>query len=376
MIQTQAAQTVVADITASAPQPTTALPPPPGPTPNPDIPVAVVPTPAPGEPAAFANYNTTINSGPGTNYIVYTLLLTGRTAKIVGKSEDSQWWAVSVPVAPTGSGWVSASWVTASNADSVPVLPAPPVPPTTEPIPPGPDDPQATALINLYVRSGPGLNFPAYGVALAGDTGMVIGKSEDGQWWVVRINPQKVGMGYGWVPVPLTLASNVESVQTIKNPIASTVIPPSSPAAGVPSATAVEYVNVRTGPGTNYPVLGVAQPGASAEVSGKSADSAWWQVKIPTQYSSSGFGWISASFVITQNTQNVPVVAAPPPPPAVPATPPPPSGTGCSLASQSPADGTQFAPGNGVLHHLGPAEHQLDEVGPERSGYPLRRGGK
>ena len=63
MIQTQAAQTVVADMTQNAPVPTdappTALPPtaeptmapPPGATPDPNIPVAVVPTPASGEPS-------------------------------------------------------------------------------------------------------------------------------------------------------------------------------------------------------------------------------------------------------------------------------------------------------------------------------------
>ena len=72
MIQTQAAQTVVADLTKNAPAPTQAPPAtaepsaaptlaqPPGPTPDPNIPVAVVPTPAPGEPAAIANYNTII----------------------------------------------------------------------------------------------------------------------------------------------------------------------------------------------------------------------------------------------------------------------------------------------------------------------------
>ena len=72
-IQTQAAQTVVADLTAQAPPPAeptqapTATLPPPGPTPDPNLPVAVVPTPAPGEPAAIANYNTGIFSGPGEN---------------------------------------------------------------------------------------------------------------------------------------------------------------------------------------------------------------------------------------------------------------------------------------------------------------------
>jgi uncharacterized protein YraI len=349
LIQTQAAQTVVADLTKNAPVPTQAPPPtavptqaaPPGPTPDPSIPVAVIPTPAPGEPTAIANFNTTINSGPGTNYVVYASFLGGRSAKVVGKSEDGLWWAVSVPVAPNGTGWVDGAWVTVSNADGVPVLPTPPVPPTVDLVPPAAGDPQATALANLFVRTGPGTNFPAYGVAPAGVTGRVIGKSEDGQWWVVRLDPAKVGAGYGWVMAQYTYAQNVEGVQTIKTPVASTQEVPPPPPAGAPTATAVDFVNVRSGPGTNYPVLVVAPPGASGEVSGKSSDGLWWQVKLSTQYSSDGFGWVSADWVITQNTGSVPVVDAPPAPPVVETTPPPSGGsTGCAVVSQTPADGT------------------------------------
>ena len=355
MIQTQAAQTVVADMTQNAPVPTdappTALPPtaeptmapPPGATPDPNIPVAVVPTPAPGEPAAVANYNTIIYSGPGTNYVVYATLLGGRSVKVVGKSEDGLWWAISVPVAPGGSGWVDAAWVTASNVDSVPVLPTPPVPPTVELVPPGPDDPQATAIANVYVRAGPATNFPAYGIAPFGANALVLGKSEDGQWWVVRLNPSNVGVGYGWVSAQYVTTANTASVQTIKNPDTYPVVTPVPPAAGAPTGTATEYLNVRSGPGTNYPVLAVAPPGATGEITGKSADGAWWQVKIPTQYSSTGLGWVSASYVIPQNAGSVPVVAAPPAPPTVAATAvPPTSGSGCVLVSQSPADGTTY----------------------------------
>jgi hypothetical protein len=81
-------------------------------------------------------------------------------------------------------------------------------------------------------------------------------------------------------------------------------------------------------------------------VSGKSADGGWWQVKVSTQYSPDGFGWVSADWVVTQNTGSVPVVEATAPPPTVPATPPPPTGTvSCALLSQSPADATVFSPG-------------------------------
>lgn len=355
LIQTQAAQTVVADITKNAPTQapappatSTATPPPPGPTPDPNIPVAVIPTPASGEPTAIANFNTTIYSGPGTNYVVYASFLGGKTAKVVGKSEDGLWWAISVPVAPTGAGWVDAGWVTVSNAGSVPVLPTPPVPPTVEMVPPGASDPQATAIVNVFVRTGPAANFPAFGIAPAGAIGKVIGKSEDGQWWVVRLNPERVGAGYGWVMAQYTQASNVSNVQTIKNPVTYASAPPPAPPAGAPSATAVDYVNIRSGPGTNYPVLVAAPPGTTGEVTGKSADSTWWQVKISTQYSADGFGWVSADWVLTQNTGNVPVVAPPAAPPTIEATPPAPSPTfGCVLIAQSPTDYTQFTPGAG-----------------------------
>ena len=70
MIQTQAAQTVVADLTLNAPPPPTATLPPAGPTTDPNIPVAVVPTAAAGSPSAVARSRTTIYSGPGTDYVV------------------------------------------------------------------------------------------------------------------------------------------------------------------------------------------------------------------------------------------------------------------------------------------------------------------
>ena len=269
---TQAPPTEAAAVTPAAPEATQAAPtaaaptqaaPPPGPTPDPNLPTAVIPTPAPGEPAAVANYNTTIFSGPGTAYVVYAAFLGSETAKVVGKSEDSLWWAISIPVASNGNGWVDAGWVTVSNADSVPVLPTPPVPPTTALVPPGPDEPQAAAIANTYVRTGPAVTFPAYGIAPGGANARVLGKSEDGLWWVVRLDPAQIGAGYGWVEAQYTQALNVEEVPTVATPVAAESAPPPAPPAGAPSATTLDYVNVRSGPGTNYPVLVVAPPAVS-----------------------------------------------------------------------------------------------------------------
>ena len=234
-----------------------------------------------GCPSAQATTAVNVRSGPGENYTIFGVLQAGSQAQVVGKSEDGMWWALNMPVSPTGRGWVSGDYVAASNADGVPVMPAPPVPPTVEPVAPGPDDPQATALQPVYVRMGPGETYPAYGIAQPGQTALVIGRSEDGAYWVVRVNPQVIPNGFAWVQASLVQATNMENAPVIDAPPApaSAPVPPPS-TTGAPMATATTAVNVRTGPSTDYPVLGVAQTGQSAEIAGVSQDGGWWQVRV------------------------------------------------------------------------------------------------
>ncbi|OGN89064.1 MAG: hypothetical protein A2Y88_09365 [Chloroflexi bacterium RBG_13_48_10] len=301
--------------------PPTAVPPtevPPTPVPDPAYyegePVAVVPAGVPGEPMVTAAYNTAIFGGPGTNYVVYGAFLGSATAVAVGVSTDSLWYAISVPVAPDGNGWVSATYVLPQDTGGLPVLASPPVPPTVELVPPAEGDPQATALTQTYVRTGPADTYPAYGIAQPGMAARVIGKSEDGQWLVVRLNPQYVGVGYGWSALAYLEVSNIESVPVVAAPQPAPPVTSEPPPAGSTTATAVDYVNLRSGPGEEYLIIGTAAPGATGEVTGKSEDGLWWQVKVPTSYYYEGFAWVSVDWVYSANTENVPVVAAPPPP--------------------------------------------------------------
>jgi len=210
--------------------------------------------------------------------------------------------------------------------------------------PPQPGDPAATALVEAHVRTGPGADFPAYGFAKTGDKALLIGNSEDGQWLVLRLNPEYVGKGHGWVQVDFASVENADGLPTIETPPHVEVVPPPPPAPGAPTATATDYVNVRTGPGLNYTVLSVAPPGATGEVSGKSADGQWWQVKISASYGTNGLAWVSAGYVSTSNTDGVPVVDAPAPP-DIPGNPP--GLLPCALVSQAPLDGTLVQPGEG-----------------------------
>ncbi len=95
-----------------------------------------------------------------------------------------------------------------------------------------------------------------------------------------------------------------------------------APPAGVPTGRVVSAngVNLRSGPGTNFTVLGVAPRGAEGEIIGRSADSRWWVVSMAS--APGGMAWVSADFVAVTDADEVPVVAAPAPPVVIPAPTP------------------------------------------------------
>jgi len=84
-------------------------------------------------------------------------------------------------------------------------------------------------------------------------------------------------------------------------------VPP--PGEGVPTGTALDYINVRNGPGLEYDAYGVAAPGTSGEIIGKSPDGQWWAVKLVTV--EAGRGWVSVDYVQATNVEDVPVLDEP-----------------------------------------------------------------
>jgi uncharacterized protein YgiM (DUF1202 family) len=102
------------------------------------------------------------------------------------------------------------------------------------------------------------------------------------------------------------------------SPTLSTVDVPSVAASSAPAVTAKVALNIRSGPGVNYPAIGGLPAGQSAPITGKSGDGQWWQIVFPG--SPSGQGWVSAQpqFSTASNTDKVSAVTAPPPPPPTP----------------------------------------------------------
>jgi heat shock protein HslJ/uncharacterized protein YraI len=110
--------------------------------------------------------------------------------------------------------------------------------------------------------------------------------------------------------------------------------PPVEPATPTGRATAPRGLNVRSGPGTNFPVLGVANYGDEGEIVGRSADGQWWAVAIPA--APNGVGWVSADFVVATNVENVPVLESPAPPVVVPTVVPVATPTPVPAATATP----------------------------------------
>jgi uncharacterized protein YraI len=79
-----------------------------------------------------------------------------------------------------------------------------------------------------------------------------------------------------------------------------------------PVAQASNPMNVRSGPSTDYLIVGSLQPNQEVDIVGKSSEGDWWQVVLPNGQT----GWIYGELTATTgNTADVAVAANIPPPP-------------------------------------------------------------
>jgi hypothetical protein len=135
---------------------------------------------------------------------------------------------------------------------------------------------------------------------------------------------------------PVNTEPQVQPSAEVAQP--ESVIPTPTPAPPTPAeptatptpdsvmVTVLQNMNVRSGPGTNYPVVGAGKVGDSSKVIGRNDDGTWLKVEFP---SADGSGWVFAELVqVSGDAQGVEIAQAPPPPPHTatpwPTAPPPP----------------------------------------------------
>jgi len=259
-----------------------------------------IPTPAPGLPAITASKDSGLYNNPRLDSLEIGVLKSGHSAELVGLSDDQLWWAIKIGENSEILVWVQIGYVNASNSEDVPIVGENYVLPNIRDSTVLPTRPWLIANENAEILAGPGDFYGNIGILEAGQGVEIIGRSEDGSWWVIHMPYSATGKG--WI-----LASKVETMNSEIVPVEETPVQ-GEVQVGLASLRAIANVNIRVGPDLKYKKIGVLKEGESADVLGVDPEGFWWAIKFESDESDSGRGWVSKDYVITSNTQSVPEI--------------------------------------------------------------------
>jgi uncharacterized protein YgiM (DUF1202 family) len=152
----------------------------------------------------------------------------------------------------------------------------------------------------VNVRSAPTRRSRSLGQLRGGFSADILGRSVDGNW--LQFQMPRTGR-LAWVNKNVVqvegyfqeAAATAEARAQTTSPSVSDALPH----VAVPRGS---VVNVRSGPGTNFSILGRLRSRQSAPIIGRSADGTWWQIQFQDQP-----GWVSSRHVrATGSTGSVP----------------------------------------------------------------------
>ena len=225
-----------------------------------------------GEVNAKTTADVNFRSGPGTNYNSKAVIGSG-TGIIVTDTSNSQWYAVRLTNGSTG--YIYAEYIRITGDVGTPSAPAEPTP--------APSNPEAeqTAKTTEYVnfRTSPGTNYSSKGVISLGTT-VTVTDTSNSQWYAVRLSNGSTGYIFA------------QYLKLTGNTSAPTATPAPSDPANEKTAKTTEYVNFRTGPGTNYSSKGVIPSGTAITVTDTS-NSQWYAVRL----ADGSTGYIYAQYI-------------------------------------------------------------------------------
>lgn len=163
--------------------------------------------------------------------------------------------------------------------------------------PAGAQDESVTAMAygTVNVRSGPGARYEIVGQLAAGDRVPVDGRNEDGDWLHIILT---FGQN-GWVAAFTVLVDG----NILELPVTSEAAEDNGDEVTV---TAYGVVNVRSGPGMNYPITAQLEAGDTLPVMGRSGTSNDWLYVQQEDVQ----GWV-AYFTVTLagNVEGLPIFA-------------------------------------------------------------------
>ena len=224
-------------------------------------------------------------SGPGTNYSSKGVIALGTTVTVTDTS-NAQWYAVRLSNGSTG--YIFAEYIsfTGSNTPSATAAP------TQAPSNGSEQSAKTTEYVNF--RSGPGTNYSSKGVIALGTT-VTVTDTSNSEWYAVRLSNGSTGYIFAQY-----LKLNSSSSAT------ATPAPTQAPSGSEQSAKTTEYVNFRSGPGTNYSSKGVIASGTTVTVTDRS-NSQWYAVRL----ANGSTGYIFAQYLKVTGTSSATPTQAP-----------------------------------------------------------------
>ena len=284
------------------------------------------------------------NFGVGVTALIVFAVIFGMARARQSEGEDG---ATAVSAVPTYSPSPSPtatdpptvpSALVEATASTVPVDTPTPSPTDTQ-IPPSPS-PTDTPLLNpvarltavAYLYRGPGANYPIVDKAAAGTTFPISGRNAVGDWWQIEI-----AIGPVWIYAPFAQVEGpidsigVVTATTLPRSLFPTITPIPSPADAqtplVPSPTVTQLsypvarltadMNLRSGPGIDFPIVGAAAAGNTFRITGRIPADDWWQIEAVA-----GTAWVYALFVQVEGPiESLGYTAVLPPPPVSTSTP-------------------------------------------------------
>ena len=217
-------------------------------------------------------------SGPGTNYNSKGVIALGTTVTVTDTS-NAQWYAVRLSNGSTG--YIFAEYISFTGSNTPSATAAPTQAPS--------NGSEQTAKTTEYVnfRSGPGTNYSSKGVIALGTT-VTVTDTSNSEWYAVRLSNGSTGYIFAQY-----LKLNSSSSAT------ATPAPTQAPSGSEQSAKTTEYVNFRSGPGTNYSSKGVIASGTTVTVTDTS-NSEWYAVRL----ANGSTGYIFAQYLKVTGTSS------------------------------------------------------------------------
>ncbi len=178
--------------------------------------------------------------------------------------------------------------------------------PTNAPIPTSLPELQLKVIRNaIYVRSGPGVDHDPISTLKMNDVVPVLSTTEDETWYEVEL----ASGATGWVGSEVV--EIIEGQAVLAVPTQEPTLTPNADVALL--RVILSGVNLRSGPGTNYPVHSYLYFDDTVRVIARTQDSGWYNVSLNNGQTA----WVAATVTEPLNQQailTVPVVATIPAP--------------------------------------------------------------